>query len=339
MRVSPGNGSGSEPDPVEILDVEFQPFDVNEVRPFQFRRPRQKFPWVPLLLLFVTFVTTTAIGVEYGTSFAANVEAFSGDDTLTAMMTRPILHPRLLVLGLPFSLTLLAILMAHELGHFFACKYYGIDVSYPYFIPGPPFFGTFGAFLRIRSPITTRRALFDIGIAGPIAGFVLAVPIAAYAISISKVVPTAVADAPILFGTPLVMQAFIGMFHPGTDAASLLLHPIGRAAWVGFLATALNLLPAWQLDGGHIVYSLNSKNHQRISLAVGLSLTGLGCYLRQWPWIVWGFVIVVLSLRFKHPPVYDQWESLNASRKLLALSALVIFVLCFMLWPAISVGG
>ena len=335
MRVSPGNGNGSEPDPVEILDVEFQPHDVNEVRPFQFRRPRQKFPWVPLLLLFVTFVTTTAIGVEYATSFAANVEAFSGDDTLTAMMTRPILHPRLLVLGLPFSLTLLAILMAHELGHFFACKYYGIDVSYPYFIPGPPFFGTFGAFLRIRSPITTRRALFDIGIAGPIAGFVLAVPIVAYAIAISKVVPAAPVDASLLFGTPLLMRGLIGMFHPGADVASVLLHPMARAAWVGFLATALNLIPAWQLDGGHIVYSLIPEKHQRISLGVGLALVGLGVYFWR-GWILWGFVMVVLSMRFKHPPLYDRWESLNASRKLLAVGALAIFVLCFMLWPAIA---
>jgi membrane-associated protease RseP (regulator of RpoE activity) len=333
MRVSPGSGNGSEPDPVEILDVEFQPLDVNEVRPFQFRRPRQKFPWIPLLLLFATFVTTTAIGVEYATSFAANVEAFSGDDTLTAMMTRPILHPRLLVLGLPFSLTLLAILMAHELGHFFACKYYGIDVSYPYFIPGPPFFGTFGAFLRIRSPITTRRALFDIGIAGPIAGFVLAVPIVAYAISISKVVPTAPVDASLLFGTPLVMRGLIGLFHPGVDVASVLLHPMARAAWVGFLATALNLIPAWQLDGGHIVYSLAPQKHQRISLAVGLAMVGLGVYFWR-GWILWGFVMVVLSLRFKHPPVYDRWETLNASRKLLAVAALAMFALCFMLWPA-----
>jgi membrane-associated protease RseP (regulator of RpoE activity) len=335
MRVSPGNGNGSEPDPVEILDVEFQPHDVNEVRPFQFRRPRQKFPWVPLLLLFVTFVTTTAIGVEYATSFAANVEAFSGDDTLTAMMTRPILHPRLLVLGLPFSLTLLAILMAHELGHFFACKYYGIDVSYPYFIPGPPFFGTFGAFLRIRSPITTRRALFDIGIAGPIAGFALAVPIVAYAIAISKVVPAAPVDTSLLFGTPLLMRGLIGMFHPGADVASVLLHPTARVAWVGFLATALNLIPAWQLDGGHIVYSLIPEKHQRISLGVGLALVGLGVYFWR-GWILWGFVMVVLSMRFKHPPVYDRWESLNASRKLLAVGALAIFVLCFMLWPAIA---
>jgi membrane-associated protease RseP (regulator of RpoE activity) len=335
MRVSPGNGNGSEPDPVEILDVEFQPVDIGDIPAYALRNARKEFPLIPLVLLFATFVTTTALGVEYATSFAANVEAFSGDDSLTAIMTRPILHPRLMMLGLPFSLTLLSILMAHELGHFFACKYYGIDVSYPHFIPGPPFFGTFGAFLRIRSPITTRRALFDIGIAGPIAGFALAVPIVAYAISISKIVPTAPLDASLLFGTPLIMRGLIGMFHPGADVASVLLHPMARAAWVGFLATALNLIPAWQLDGGHIVYSLAPEKHQRISLAVALAMVGMGIY--AWKgWIVWGFVIVVLSLRFKHPPVYDRWETLNASRKLLAVAALGVFGLCFMLWPAFT---
>jgi membrane-associated protease RseP (regulator of RpoE activity) len=103
------------------------------------------------------------------------------------------------------------------------------------------------------------------------------------------------------------------MFHPGADAASVLLHPMARAAWVGFLATALNLIPAWQLDGGHIVYSLVPQKHQRISLGVGLALVGLGVYFWR-GWILWGFVMVVLSLRFKHPPVYDPWETLNASR-------------------------
>ncbi len=243
----------------------------------------------------------------------------------------------MLLLGLPFSLTLLTILMAHELGHFYACKYYDIDVSYPHFLPGPPVVGTFGAFLRIRSPITTRRALFDIGIAGPIAGFALAVPIVAYAIAISKVVPAAAIDAQVLFGNPLVMKAFIGMFHPGADPASILLHPIGRAAWVGLLATALNLIPAWQLDGGHIVYSLTAEKHQRISLAVAMILIAVGLSdgrrMNGAVWAAWGFALVVLSLRYKHPPVYDRWETLNASRKLLALVALGIFALCFMLWP------
>src|ERR1700721_2176780 len=134
-------------------------------------------------------------------------------------MMGPVQHPRLLLLGIPFSLTLLGILLMHELGHYFTCKYYRIDVSYPYCLPAPSLFGTFGAFLRIRSPITTRRALFDIGIAGPIAGFVVAVPLMAYAISISKIVPGVQQNADIIFGQPLLMKIFVGMFHPGADAS------------------------------------------------------------------------------------------------------------------------
>src|SRR5271155_5711326 len=118
------------------------------------------------------------------------------------MMMAPLQHPRLLLLGIPFSLTLLGILLMHELGHYFTCKYYGIDVSYPYFIPAPTLFGTFGAFLRIRSPIATRRALFDIGIAGPIAGFVIATPLMAYGIAISKIVPDAQDSSDLVFGIP-----------------------------------------------------------------------------------------------------------------------------------------
>jgi membrane-associated protease RseP (regulator of RpoE activity) len=218
------------------------------------------------------------------------------------------------------------------MGHFIACKIYGVDVSYPYFIPSPFLFGTFGAFLRIRSPIATRRALFDIGIAGPIAGFVVAAPLMAYAIAISKIVPGVEEGSAIIFGKPLLMHIFIGMFHPGADPSSLLLHPVGRAVWLGLFATALNLLPVWQLDGGHILYSLISKKHKEISLAVSLALVGLGIYCWR-GWALWGIVLLVLSLRFRHPPVYDRWEQLNASRKLLTIVAIAMFVLCFTPWP------
>ncbi len=142
------------------------------------------------------------------------------------------------------------------MGHFFACKIYGIDASYPYFLPAPTLVGTFGAFIRIRSPITTRRALFDIGIAGPIAGFAIAAPAMALGVAASKIIPGTEEHAEIIFGNPLLMQMFVAIFHPGADPLGLLLHPIGRAAWVGCLVTALNLLPAWQLDGGHIMYAL-----------------------------------------------------------------------------------
>lgn len=329
MGTSDANESSPGPIPVEVLDVNFQPID--EFRPSSPPRP---FPWLPVLLFVLTLLSTLAVGAEFARSYAQNAEPFSGEDNPFSMMLHPLAHPRLLLLGVPFSFTLLTILMAHELGHFFACKYYGIEVSYPYFLPAPSLFGTFGAFIRIRSPITTRRALFDIGIAGPIAGFVLAVPAVAYAIAVSKVVPNAQADASMIFGNPPIMRAFIEMFHPGADPSTLLLSPTGRAAWFGLFATALNLLPVWQLDGGHIVYSLSADKHQRISILVSLVLVAMGIY--YWHvWVFWGFAMLVLSLRFKHPPVFDRWQPLNAARKLWAVGALLIFLACFTLWPVI----
>lgn len=324
------SGNGHIRLPLEVVDAQFQ--EVIDLPPAPRLRRRRPL-WPALILFLLTLVSTLAVGSEFALSYAHNVEPFSGDENPLAMMLLPLQHPRLLLLGIPFSLALLGILLMHEMGHYFTCKYYGVDVSYPYFIPAPTLFGTFGAFLRIRSPITTRRALFDIGIAGPIAGFVVAVPLLAYAVATSKIVPGAQADADIIFGVPPLMKLFIGMFHPGTDSATLLLSPVGRAAWVGLFATALNLLPSWQLDGGHIIYSISPERHQRISLLVAIILIGMGVY--YWHgWGLWGIVLMVLSFRFRHPPLFDRWAPLDASRKLWALVALAIFILCFTLVPA-----
>jgi membrane-associated protease RseP (regulator of RpoE activity) len=327
MDQVPGNGHARFP--VEILDLGYPPIiELPPPRPV----PRRRRLWLAVVLFLLTLISTLAVGSEFARSYAHNVEPYPGDENPFAVMVAPLQHPHLLLLGIPFSFTLLGFLMAHEMGHFIACKIYGIDVSYPYFIPSPFLFGTFGAFLRIRSPIATRRALFDIGIAGPIAGFIVAAPLMAYAIAISKIVPGVQESSDIVFGRPLLMHIFIGMFHPGADPSSLLLHPVGQAVWLGLFATALNLLPVWQLDGGHILYSLISKKHKEISLAVALALVALGIY--SWHgWALWGIVLLVLSLRFRHPPVYDRWEELNASRKLLTIVAVAIFVLCFTPWP------
>jgi membrane-associated protease RseP (regulator of RpoE activity) len=327
MDQVPGNGRSRIP--VEILDLGYPP--IIELPPPRPVRQRRRL-WLAAILFLLTLVSTLAVGSEFAQSYANNVEPFSGDENPFAVMLAPLQHPHLLLLGIPFSFTLLGFLMAHEMGHFIACKIYGIDVSYPYFLPSPFGFGTFGAFLRIRSPIATRRALFDIGIAGPIAGFVIAAPLMAYGIAISKIVPGAQDNSDLVFGIPPLMHIFNGIFHPGTEPTSILLNPIGRAAWFGLFATALNLLPVWQLDGGHILYSLASRKHKEISLAVSLGLIGLGIY--KWHgWALWGIVLLVLSLRFRHPPVYDRWEELNASRKLLTILAVAIFALCFTVWP------
>jgi membrane-associated protease RseP (regulator of RpoE activity) len=327
MRNKSGNGDGRLP--LEVLDGHLA--EVIDLPPPP--KPTRRPPFWPALILFVlTLGMTLAAGAMFAMSYANDsARAFSDE----GLFTLPLLlaqHPHLLLLGIPFAATLLGFLMAHEMGHFLACRYYGVDCSYPFFLPSPFLFGTFGAVIKIRSPITTRRALFDIGIAGPILGFIVAVPLLAYGIAISRVVPGAQDHSGIVFGVPLLMRFFAATFHPGADPYSLLLHPVARAAWFGLLATALNLLPVWQLDGGHIIYSLTPERHQRISLAVSLALVFMG--VRYWNgWAFWGIVLLVLSLRLRHPPLYDRWQPLDASRKLLAVMALAMFLLCLTIMP------
>jgi membrane-associated protease RseP (regulator of RpoE activity) len=323
------SGNGHPRIPVDVLEAQFRP--IGEPLARVPRRPL----WPALLLFLATLISTLTVGSEFALSYAQNREPFSGPQGLFSMMFNAVSHPAILALGIPFSFTLLTILLAHELGHYFACKIYGIDVSYPYFIPAPTLFGTFGAFIRIRSPITTRRALFDVGLAGPVIGFILAAPAIAWGVALSKIVPGVEQNAPILFGVPPLMRFCVFIFHPHINPEWLLLNPVGRAAWVGLFVTGLNLLPVWQLDGGHIVYSLASKYHRRISIAVALGLLLMGKY--AWPgWYVWGGLLLVLALRFRHPPVFDQWDSLDATRRLWAVVALLMFILCFTPWPAIG---
>ncbi len=321
------DGNGHSRVPIEVIDIN-SAFPVDIAPPQQRRRPL----WPALILFLLTVISTLSVGSEFARSYVLNQPPFSGDQDLVAQMLLPFQHPGLLLLGIPFSFTLLAILFAHEMGHYFACKIYGIDATYPYFIPAPTLFGTFGAFIMIRSPITTRRALFDVGLAGPVAGFVIAVPAMAFAIAASKIFPGAESNAAIVFGNPPLMHIFMALFHPHVNPSWLLLHPVGRAAWVGLFATALNLLPAGQLDGGHIVYSLASEKHAKVSLTVALGLIALGIY--AWHgWATWGILLLILSLRFRHPPVYDRWQPLDPARRAWAVVALLIFLLCFTPWP------
>ncbi|MFY9690921.1 MAG: site-2 protease family protein [Candidatus Acidiferrales bacterium] len=325
-RLNAGNGHGVLPP--EVVEA-YLPRQLDPLPPL----PVRKRPlWPALVLFLLTVISTLAVGAEFAQSYAANREPFSENQDLFATMIAPYEHPELLLLGVPFSFTLLGILFTHEMGHYVACKIHGIDVSYPYFIPAPTLIGTFGAFIRIRSPITTRRALFDVGLSGPVAGFVIAVPAMAWAVATSRIVPGVELNAPLIFGNAPITRLFISLFHPNVDPSWILLSPIGRAAWVGFFATALNLLPMWQLDGGHIVYSLTSRWHQRISLTLAISLLACGAF--AWNgWYLWGGLLLVLSLRFRHPRVYDTWQPLDPTRRLWAVVALAIFVSCFTLWP------
>jgi len=323
------NGNhGREPGPTELLDA--REFSTVVRPPAEARRRRAaRSPLVALVLFVLTVLSTLAVGTQFALSYMAGEPPFGADFSPWAIYSNILAHPGVLLLGLPFSFTLMTILLAHELGHFFACRYYGISASYPYFIPAPTIIGTMGAFIRIRSPIINRKALFDIGLAGPVVGFLFALPALAIAIANSKVVPGVQASAAITFGNPPLVQLLIAALRPHVRATDLLLDPVGRAAWVGLFATALNLLPAGQLDGGHIVYALASDKHRRLSIAVALVLAPLAYF---WiGWLVWAVLLVLIG--FRHPPLVDRWEPLDAKRQLWAAIGLAIFLLCFVPRP------
>ncbi|MFZ0638564.1 MAG: site-2 protease family protein [Candidatus Acidiferrales bacterium] len=318
-----GSGNGHGGAPAQTLEPLYRVF----YEPHALTEAPRKRPFILALILFIlTVISTLAVGTEFSVSYAQNRAPFAGLDNPFAPTWHALTHPRLLLLGIPFSFTLIGILLAHELGHYFACRYYKIDASYPYFLPAPSLIGTFGAFIRIRSPIFDRRALFDVGFSGPLVGFVLAVPILAAGIYMSKVVPNAQAGALIIFGSPPLMKLFLAIFHPGVSPQNILLSPIALAAWVGLFATALNLLPIGQLDGGHIIYSIASRSHRRISLAFGIALIAMGIF--YWSgWLV--FAVLFLVLGFRHPPLIDSWTPLDTTRRAWAVVALIIFLLCF----------
>jgi membrane-associated protease RseP (regulator of RpoE activity) len=295
------------------------------------RRPPLRTLLLAIALFLLTLCTCLAAGTQFAAAYDHN-QAVSIDEFVRSLSLF-YRHPAALLSGLPFALTLLLILLAHELGHFFACRHHHIRASYPFFIPAPTLIGTFGAFILIRSPIRTTRALFDVGASGPLVGFVLAVPALVYGILHAKIVP-GLADpghSDVIFGIPLILRLFAAILHPGVTAGNLLLHPVGRAAWVGLFATSLNLLPAGQLDGGHILRSFSTRAHRYVSLLLPLFLIALG-FFQHWPgWYIWATIL--LALRFlRAAPIYDS-TPLDPSRRFGAFLALVVFFLCFMPAP------
>jgi membrane-associated protease RseP (regulator of RpoE activity) len=277
-------------------------------------------------LLLITLWTTCAAGSRMVYNFENNLPAFRFEPDALALFDA-FLNPTALFAGLSFALPLIVILLAHELGHYFACQYYQLDATLPYFLPVPTFIGTFGAFIRIRSIIYSRTVLFDVGIAGPIAGMVVLLPFLFFGVWMSHVSPVAV-EGDLVFGTPLIIRFFEAIFFPGIPADSIYLHPMARAAWVGVFATALNLLPIGQLDGGHIVYSLTGTGSKRISLVAIAILIPLGYFYPPW----WGWAIALYFLGRRHPQIYDD-SPLNTQRRAFAGLAALIFLVCFMIAP------
>lgn len=283
-------------------------------------------PWVHLLLLVLTFASMTLAGSGM----------YRGYITALGLMPFPAGTTRLslLVGGLWFSVPALLILGSHEMGHFVACRYYRIPASWPYFVPLPgiSIVGTIGAVIRMAVP-HTRRALFDVGIAGPIAGFLVLVPFAIFGVAQSYVVrlPRAIPFNGINLGDPFLLTALQDAIFGDLPARSLfVMHPTGFAAWFGLLATALNLFPAGQLDGGHIVHAIVGRRSRYVTIGAVAVLIMLAVFVSP-SWIVWTGLLVLMTYAFglDHPPVGDEHVPLGPVRIGLALFAVLMFGLSF----------
>jgi membrane-associated protease RseP (regulator of RpoE activity) len=306
--------------------------------------PVHKRIWIHLLLLAATIFTTLLVGARLEYSFLNNLPVFP--DSVVELFPLPWLvhYPSRLLLGIPFCSTLMLILLAHEMGHYFFCRYYDVYATLPYFIPAPTLIGTFGAFIRIKSPIRSRTALFDIGVAGPIAGFVMATMTLFVALILSKPLMPGTPDTSMAFGRQLGYPlAFYLMHwliaHLGLGRASgvpmdlLYLHPIGIAAWAGMFATALNLLPGGQLDGGHIVYAVFPRSHRWVS-----RLTTAGLIVASWWWGGWLLWALLLHLSgFRHPKIPSE-PGLPEGRQAIFMLAIAMLVLTFIYQPLPGTG-
>lgn len=309
-----------------------------------------------LALLLLTLLSTTLASLLI---FEGAFEAWAAESLLPApegilgelaLVTRYLLylaaHPAAVVPGLPYALCVLLILGSHEMGHYLACRRYGVPCTLPYFLPVPLAFGTFGAVIRIRGALPDRRALFDIGIAGPLAGFVPTVVVLAHGIAHARAVPASevAPEGTLFFGDSLLTLVLIRIFAP-EGAESLAVPSVFVAGWLGMLATALNLFPVGQLDGGHVVYALSRRAHRLVSrltvtgmvLFVGVSaLRALALKQALPSLLLWTVVLLLLGSR--HPPVLDERRPLGGARWLVALFGLLVFILCFLPYP-LSISG
>lgn len=273
--------------------------------------------WLHAALLLATIASTV-----YAGSFLLDGGTFQLGNALRA--------------GGPFALTLLLILGIHEMGHYFAARHHKVKVTLPFFIPlpVPGSLGTLGAVIFIRSPLKTRRALFDVGISGPLAGLVVALPL----FIIGLLLPPITFGAPInlIFrgvGVPPLLQALGDPFVEGSLSRAILLHPVALAAWFGVLLTALNLLPLGQFDGGHVAYALFGRRAWSLAYIVFSLLAVAG--ILYWPtWLIWGFLALLTGLQ--HPPPHDDITPLDIRRKVLGWVTILIFLLIVVPQPIIT---
>ena len=285
------------------------------------------------LLFAMAFFTTTTLGAVW--CVATRTDVVTGLDLLLTPTTVVSVwtEPALLKLGLGVSLPLLLILFCHEMGHYLACRRYGLPTTLPYFLPAPVGLGTFGAFIRIRAPIANKKQLFDVGVSGPFAGFAALLPFLAYGLAHSRPAYLPVAESAeetlaVIFlpGQNLAMKLGGSFFHGNLPSGYVLdLHPFALAAWFGLLATAINLIPLGQLDGGHILYAVLGRGQRRLAIPLWIALGIAALFWRGW--LIWCVLVLILGLR--HPPVRDESIPLDRERALLALIALAILILAF----------
>lgn len=268
-------------------------------------------------LFLATMLTTMAAG-----AFQSGVNLFD--------------EPWQIYQGAPFAVSILSILAAHEMSHFLTSRQHRLDVTLPFFLPGPPFPpplpGTFGALIRIRSPILDKRTLVDVGCSGPLAGILVAVPVLVVGLLLSpvKTLPAGATEG-IQLGEPLLFKlvCWLTLGPLGADD-HVIMHPVAFAGWLGLLITALNLLPVGQLDGGHVIYALFPNWHRRISIACLVILAVFGILTWQ-GWLLWATILTVMGVR--HPPPYCDWIPLDSRRKILGVLTIVVFVLTFTPMP------
>jgi len=312
----------SDPTPTFPVLAADDPHAQHEV--WMIERPRPRW-WLYILFLLLTMFSTTVVGARMESNFLRHQPIISmSDDASDWFPIGAALHnPASLLAGLPFSLTLMFILFCHEMGHYLYARHYRVYATPPFFVPFPSLIGTLGAFIRIKSRIPSRAALFDIGIAGPIAGFIPACIALAVGLSMSHPI-AGHPSSPFELGFPLAFKFAHRALGMRTPLASLSLHPIAAAAWVGLFATALNLLPGGQLDGGHILNSISPPLHRVITILTVLSLVPLGKYF----WTGWFLWAVLLGITRNHPPV-PRYPGVRGRRIAVAICGLVILLLSF----------
>jgi len=312
---------GHSPGPLEIQPAvgPASPLWVSPRRPprFQHRYARH------VVLFLLTFATTSMAGACHQLSFEASMGSIA----------LPVEWQWSYVLGgMSYSVPLLLILGAHEFGHYVYCRIHQVDATLPYFLPFPvPLTGTLGAVIRIREAFPSKRALFDIGVAGPIAGFVVLLPFLWWGMTLSGVVRFPDSTELIYFGEPLLLKAIAGLhFGPLPEGFDIVLHPMGFAAWFGMLATALNLLPFGQLDGGHIAYSIFGARTTWVSAAtLAIAILLFATQSSSWFGVALMMLVMALVLGLRHPRIIDEDTRLDAGRVAVAILSLVIFVICF----------